>query len=292
MGSAGEYIEEISEEIRKKITSGDYDLIFLDLRMTGVAEDSVMKPEEFSGMSILKAIKRINAGIQVIMLTATNKAWNLKALMDAGANGYYMKESPEYHFPLKYSEQNAVALIAVIKACIRNSYLQDIVDQQKKLILPPDSELSDHIYTQLSIAVSLILSARTESEYAFAYISLEQIFEIASSFLIRQVHNRDGDIYYFTEDAHEQCRLYQNGKPDGYLQSYGKNRAVAQWKKIAAIYHQLYGGTVKDFGEKVKKLINLRNEYIHPSKGMKPSITHDDFIDLFETILTFLSVFK
>ena len=284
--------EEISEEIRKKITSGDYDLIFLDLRMTGVAEDSVMKPEEFSGMSILKAIKRINAGIQVIMLTATNKAWNLKALMDAGANGYYMKESPEYHFPLKYSEQNAVALIAVIKACIRNSYLQDIVDQQKKLILPPDSELSDHIYTQLSIAVSLILSARTESEYAFAYISLEQIFEIASSFLIRQVHNRDGDIYYFTEDAHEQCRLYQNGKPDGYLQSYGKNRAVAQWKKIAAIYHQLYGGTVKDFGEKVKKLINLRNEYIHPSKGMKPSITHDDFIDLFETILTFLSVFK
>jgi DNA-binding NarL/FixJ family response regulator len=32
------------------------------------------------------------------MFTASNKAWNMKALLDAGADGYYIKESPENIF--------------------------------------------------------------------------------------------------------------------------------------------------------------------------------------------------
>lgn len=71
------------------------------------------------------------------MLTATNKAWNLQALLDAGADGYYMKESPEYHFPVAYSEQNAVALIDTINNCLYNAYLQVIVAQVAELNLPP-----------------------------------------------------------------------------------------------------------------------------------------------------------
>lgn len=284
--------DEISIDVRNKISSGHYELIFLDLRMAGVKEDNILNPEEFSGMKILKSIKKVNKGIQVIMLTATNKAWNVKAFIDAGANGYYMKESPEYHFSLKYSEQNAYALVQTIKECMENSYLQDIVAMQKSVSLPADSELSDNIYNQLSIAISLVLKARSTPEYAYAYISLEQVFEIAASYLIRQETKGNRTILYFTEDVQEQCRLYIDGKADGYLESHIGGKPVAQWKKIASIYYQLYHGTDKQFDKKVRDLIALRNEYIHPKNGVKPNITADDFIKLHETMMDFLSLFK
>lgn len=288
--------DEISDDIRDKISAGYYDLIFLDLRMAGVAEENILKPEEFSGMKILKAIKGENKGIQVIMLTATNKAWNVKELLDAGANGYYMKESPEYHFTLKYSEQNALALVETIKGCLKNSYLKDVVSKQKGLVLPSDSELSGDISNQLSIAISLILKAREEAEYAFAYISLEQVFEIASSYLIRKEESdRDNSLFYFTEDTKEQCCLYNDGVRQGYLTS-KKEGHVALWRKVAAIYYQLYGGEDKTFGARVKELIDKRNDYIHPKEDKKdkpkPKITSKDFVDLFETVVEFLALFK
>ncbi len=284
--------DELSEETKNNISRGGYDLIFLDLRMAGVSEEKILKPEEFSGMRILEAIKKVNKGIQVIMLTATNKAWNVKALLDAGANGYYMKESPEYHFTLKYSEQNALALVNTVKECLSNSYLQDIIAIKKQLILPPDSELSDTIENQLEIALSLILKAKTASDYAFAYISLEQVFEIASSYLIRQETRGKDVFYYFTEDTEEQCFNYTDGRREGYLITTKGGKPAAQWKKTAAIYHQLYGGTDKEFDKKVKDLIALRNKYIHPGDEVKPKITSDNFVDLFNTVIEFLTTFK
>lgn len=286
--------EELSEEIKGKITNGDYDIIFLDLRMYGIGEDNVIKPEDFSGMKILKSIKDVNKGIQVIMLTATNKAWNVKALIDAGANGYYMKESPEYHFPLKYTEQNALAFVNTIKECIGNSYLQHIVFKANHLYhkLPSDSDLSDNILNQVSIALSLILKAKTSAEYAFAYISLEQIFEISSAFLIQQKSSRDFITYHFTEDTHEMCNLYIDGKPNGSLMSAKGKNPIGLWQKVSAIYYQLYEGKDPEFGSKVKKLIHLRNEYIHFSDDNKPIITSNDFIELFDTMTDFLSTFR
>ena len=50
------------------------------LRLNGAAEDGQLVPEEFSGYKVLRRIKELNRGNQVIMLTASNKAWNLKAL--------------------------------------------------------------------------------------------------------------------------------------------------------------------------------------------------------------------
>ncbi|MDE6083498.1 MAG: response regulator [Muribaculaceae bacterium] len=286
--------QELSESIRSKISNGYYDIIFLDLRMSGIVEDNIVNPEQFSGMKILRSIKEVNSGIQVIMLTATNKAWNVKALLDAGANGYYMKESPEYHFPLKYTEQNALAFVKTIKECINNAYLQDIVSESSSLQkkLPTDSELTFDIKNQMSIALSLILKAKTQDEYAFAYISLEQIFEITATTLIRQESTRGSGRCFFTEDSHEQCRLYEKGKDVGFIVSSSGNKVPPVWMRVSSIYYQLYGGSDLTFDRKVKELINLRNKYIHPNDGGKPVITSENFIELFETMVEYLSVFK
>ena len=286
--------QELSENIRNQISDGYYDIIFLDLRMSGIVEDSIVNPEHFSGMKILRSIKEVNMGIQVVMLTATNKAWNVKALLDAGANGYYMKESPEYHFPLKYTEQNALAFVKTIKDCINNSYLQDIISEASSLLkkLPPDNELTFNIKNQLSIALSLILKAKTPDEYAFAYISLEQIFEITAAYLIRQVSSQGSSMYYFTEDSREQCRLYENGKDIGFIYASNGNNLPPVWMRVSSIYYQLYGGANITFDSKVKNLIRIRNKYIHPKDGSKPMITAENFIELFETMVEYLSVFK
>lgn len=285
--------QELSENIRNKISNGYYKIIFLDLRMSGIEEDNVMNPEHFSGMKILHSIKEVNKGIQVIMLTATNKAWNVKALLDAGANGYYMKESPEYHFPLKYTEQNALAFVSTIKDCISNSYLQNVVSKASYLQkrLPTDSELTYDIINQISISLSLILKAKTPDEYAFAYISLEQIFEISTAHLIRLESRRSDSVCYFTEDSCEQCKLYEGGKVVGLISSKG-NIVPPVWMRVSSIYYQLYGGSDLSFDDKVRKLINLRNRYIHPKEGKKPTITSENFIELFETMVEYLSVFK
>lgn len=122
----------LSDNARNEIERGNYDLIFLDLRMNGVSEESVLNPEDFSGMKILRAIKSLNKGTQVIMFTASNKAWNMKALLDSGADGYYIKESPEYVFPHSYSMSNACELLDSIKRCLNNGYLRDIFRKVKK----------------------------------------------------------------------------------------------------------------------------------------------------------------
>lgn len=101
--------------------------------MNGVAEEDTFRPEEFSGMKILKAIKEQNKGNQVIMFTASNKAWNMKALLDAGADGYYIKESPEYVFPASYSDSNARELYDSIVSCFCNGYLRNVYSKIKKI---------------------------------------------------------------------------------------------------------------------------------------------------------------
>ena len=52
--------DSFSTDAHSIIESGDYDLIFLDLRMNGIVEESVLEPDKFSGMDILKKIKSLN----------------------------------------------------------------------------------------------------------------------------------------------------------------------------------------------------------------------------------------
>lgn len=282
---------DLPESIKKNIYDGEYEIIFLDLRMLGPKEESVARPKDFSGMKILESIKSINRGIQVIMLTATNKSWNLQALLNSGANGYYMKEAPEYHFPIKYSEQNAITFIDTIKNCLKNSFLQDIYFDIQHTSLPSDLEISSEIIKQLNLSFNLIENAINKNDIALSYIALEQVFEISTSNLIEKIGTYDGYEYVFTHDIREKCKNYENLIPKGYLYKGKTESEIPQWKKVCAIYYQLFNGKDTDFISKVKPAISLRNSYIHP-KGKEVEITRDDYRELFYIIMEFLNVFK
>ena len=289
----------LSEEAQNEIKYGNYDLIFLDLRMNGAQEEGKVRPEDFSGMKILKSIKELNKGTQVIMFTASNKAWNMKALTDAGADGYYIKESPEYAFPFKYSISNTKSFCNNIKKCLERSYLKDIASKVKAY----NKELSNSNYdvkfinqvsVQLDVAYTLISTAITQQQFAFAYISLEQILEIISEELIVL-----DNYQYVIDETQEECKdwILFSGKCRSRTNYNCKD--YPQWKKICSLYYQLWNGKDSTFGEEIHFLIEKRNAFMHNDKEKleKADINNkemdiyskDGFIRLFKMISQILT---
>lgn len=175
--------DDFSLDSKKKITEGNYDLIFLDLRLNGAVEDKIYNPEAFSGMKVLKKIKSLNRGTQVIMLTASNKAWNLKALLDAGADGYYIKESPEYEFSRDFSLSNFNSLKETITKCLKKTKLRTFYNELNELkenIVKYKyfGKDTDEVIMNLNIAFDLIDKSYSIAEYSsYAYLQLFLVIE-------------------------------------------------------------------------------------------------------------------
>ncbi len=291
----GANLEVISEKVasydafslsaKNIIEALDYDLVFLDLRLNGVDEENTMSPLEFSGMKVLQKIKGLNKGVPVIMFTASNKAWNLKAMLDAGADGYYIKESPEYLLPIKTSEANAMDLKDNVVKCMKRSFLKDIYAQIliiKQHLSQNKKDEFDMISKQLDIAFNLVSRARYDDEYAFSYVALEQILEMFSKlYLFGEEPN------YFIKETREECYDYKIS--DGLCvvsQTTDKNN-YPQWKRISAIYYQLFGEKDQRFGADIQMLIDKRNKYIH-NKNLFNDNKHKDIY----TISSFRKLFE
>ncbi|MCI6168568.1 MAG: response regulator [Muribaculaceae bacterium] len=296
---------DLDEDIRNKIKNDYYDLIFLDLRLNGLNEEDIKRPEDFSGVKILQKIKDINRGTQVIILTASNKAWNMKILLESGADGYYIKESPEYAFPLSYSEKNAETLLDEIDICLERGYLKLLYRKIERL----KNQLSDTIFSesttnriikQLDVSYFLLDKARTKEEFAYSYITLEAVFEIISEELLEKKNKREYEINVNAETCRNwELRNKWNYESDCYDTKTPSLNDYPTWKRISSIYYQLLNGKDPFYGSRTFHLIEARNAFIHNDKlkqnekirlkGEKKAIykdifNKDGFVRLFDTI--------
>ena len=71
------------------------DVFIVDLRLHD-DDFQVTKSDNFSGLKIIKYIKKQNPGIQIVVFTASNKVWNFQECLKSGVTGFAIKESPEY----------------------------------------------------------------------------------------------------------------------------------------------------------------------------------------------------
>ncbi len=290
IGHKAKDYNDFSKEEHNQMENGNYDLIFLDLRMNGAEEDDVYQPKDFSGMKILKQIKSKQPGVQVIMFTASNKAWNLKALLDEGADGYYIKESPEYKFSLGFSIANYDALRENIKDCLQRSYLRKINAQIKAIKKDFNKAHGDmahfknSVINQLEVSYTL-LEAR---HFEYAYVSLYQAIELIND----QYLDRDDNNVWYIKETNEDAKNWttQNFRHECLESSFSeKDRKdkYPEWKKLSSLYYQLWGQEDKSWGYKVQLLINERNKFMHNESDKKSSIhTEAGYLELLEVINT------
>ena len=97
-------IKDAQERLKEK-----YDLIFLDMRL-GEKDHYNYDIEEYGGFKLLKEIKsdfkNTNFSTPIILITASNKIWNIDKFKEYGADFYYIKEHPNYVYSKEYSMEN------------------------------------------------------------------------------------------------------------------------------------------------------------------------------------------
>ena len=276
--------QELSDELKVKFIKGYYDLILLDLRLFG-SEETPKNNLEYSGLKVLKGIKKANPGTQVIMITASNKAWNLKRLLDAGADGYYVKEAPDYNFTTENSLDNLEALCNEIEKCLRRYYLRGIykriqslkskMEEENALLNPIEMK---ELCVQLDSFYVLISQAdqrepcekENDPVFAYSYIALEQIFEIIARCLINEstTNRKDSAVYTFRYNGNKCTKWYISGKK-AYKNTRNETNNYAMWEKVSAIYYTLLGGEDAQLGYMFQQLIEKRNNFIHADTKLK-----------------------
>jgi CheY-like chemotaxis protein len=120
----GKSKDEIIDISVKSVIEQNIDLVILDYRLH---PDDFLNNNflEITGLKILKKIKKLNPGIQVVIFSATNKVWNLSILQEAGADGFIIKESPENSIDSDFITQTIESFRSTIESCLSKRFLKD-----------------------------------------------------------------------------------------------------------------------------------------------------------------------
>ena len=294
-----------SESSKKLITEGGFDLFLIDLRLNGIQEEEFTPIEKFSGTNVLSEIKNKNKGNQVIIFTASNKAWNIKPLLDFGADAFYIKESPEYMFSSKVSESNYLSFKSNVETCFERNYLKSIStkiyvlkNNLKNLKNIYDQRFLDEIEILLDQSFDMHYYAKKEKQFAYAYVTLYMIIEL--------INNK-----FATRLSSDKWKISENEnlldwKWDENIYSNTNTEIIGskppEWQKISGLYFQKWQKTDYKFVRNVYFLIQKRNGFVHNDKSILDKqnsagkyINHDvynkeGFIDLFDCISVLLNL--
>jgi CheY-like chemotaxis protein len=278
--------KELPTDIRKHIKNGFYDLIFLDLRLNGKKEDKIYDTNNISGMKILKEIKQANPGTQVIIFTASNKAWNLKALLEEKADGYYIKESPEYKFSFTFSKENFSNLLGTTTKCLNKGYLKEVWKKMASLSDDFDScqdyqKLRHQIIDQLNISYILL----TQNQFSYAYVSLNQVLE----YIILELLDCKNGTWYIKETKEQTNNWIIDGSNQCQETTFSYNdlkKNYPEWKKIASLYYQLFEQEDKSYGYYIREAISDRGEFMHSKASSNSQVyTAEGYMKLFKLVI-------
>ena len=309
-----ENYDNLSTENKSLIETKPFDLYLVDLRLYGPEEENTLQPDDFSGMKVLRKIKSLNQGNQVIMFTASNKVWNLKALLDAGADGYYMKESPEFSFSDEFSKQNYARFQTDVKNCFERKYLTTIWECCKaidnhflkkkplKKFFPNNLELLKALgYQNLIIAelesIFSILETTNENRLNISMLSLFKILECISEIFIPISEddriNMQKDMLKFWDGSDVDCWKFDSTTksyipfhyPFPKTESIKLEAYKSTENKIRAILYQKLSLKCYNLHHSIHSLVQYRNDYIHPRNRFKlKELKSDEITSWFNSI--------
>ena len=299
--------EAFSPKAKNLILNGKFDLFLVDLRLNGVQEEDYTPIKNFSGANVLTEIKRQNNGNQVIMFTASNKAWNIKPLLDLGADAFYIKESPEYLFSSKISESNYLAFRNDVKICFEKDYLKNIYSNvfalKNRLQISKASynqKFLDEIQVLLYQAFNMHYNAKDDKQHAYSYLTLYMILESLNN----QFFEKRNDDSWAISDSSFLLDWKWDDKEGIYCNTgtVVKGNKPPEWQKLAGLYFQKWKLADSDFIKNIYFLIQKRNGFVHNDEALLNKkntkgnyVNHDifnkeGFQDLFKAVSVLINL--
>jgi CheY-like chemotaxis protein len=268
------------------------DIVILDLRLHQSDFES-KSISEFTGFKILQEIKRINPGIQVIIFSATNKVWNLQALLKAGADDFIIKEGFENSVDIGFTEVTISKFISTINKSLDRKFLKSIFEKCNLILdsLRLEYIEEDHNYSffikDLISQIHLIENSVKNIELDDS-MTLDIVFLNCYNFLEKFKNHYLREIGYkiVLGDNEIEMNRYNhdfNGANSGRLLNKGK--FVRNNKDDNPSWFNCMVGLFVDYFELVEidsieiknlnKMKDNRNNYIHNNKS---SFTKKDLI--------------
>lgn len=189
---------ELIVKIESRVKNFDPHIVLLDLRLHDSDFGEDIEPEDLTGLQVLKKIKELNRGIQVIITTASNKAWNFNIATQNGAYDFIIKdgfEKPEiaiYKFNsvieisskragfLKLIDQKMSEIRALISS---NNHFNFKDDKENELYEIKEEKIRKKMFSNLEIAFELLdLSYKIPGKQKYLSYSFLQLFLLIEDF--------------------------------------------------------------------------------------------------------------
>jgi hypothetical protein len=227
--------------------------------------------------SLVQAIRlTLQTENQILVCAPTNSAVDLitEKLIELGANGYYIKESPEYILSPRFSKDNYDEFIKTIQSCLSRKPLKQIYTLSQKIKSIIESLVKDKkldrgfgksVHQYIDLANKIIDKAKIENDYAMGYIVLFKCVELINdNFIVQDTFNN----WQITID--------------GPLKQYGYNRfnnttysitPVSFYNNIPNYFEKIAGFTSQVLGFTNNEILDLyhnvqrRHKFIHPDES-------------------------
>ena len=257
------------------------DVVILDLRLleSDVENDDI---ENFSGIKILRNIHEINAGIQVVIFSATSKSVILDKLYQEKILGYIKKEHPEDIYI--DTADNINKCIKLIDKGLERKYLKDVYSIKNKIIETLAIDTTDIEEQDLEIFNKFGLD---KNKYSSKAINIYK--EVITVFDILDSDNTSKYIY---------AMISIISAIESILAIFIDEENMCFWdaERYSCKYNALRCRIQKLFEEKfvsqqkfdMQQIINVRNDYLHSLKEI--NITADDIKKWFKKLESMIDV--
>lgn len=204
--------EKIIEDAVQKIKEEDIDTVILDFRLHK-NDFSNQNANEITSVKLLQEIKKINAGIQVVFFSATNKIWNLQKLQEFGADGFIIKESPENSINPNFTQETIFNFKDTMETAFKRRFLKTLFKKLEKIkinikhLFADNEEIVNEINSFLEVTFELLY----RESYNYAYLQLFLVIELLANHLITEYDTvYVGDIC--VRENNKQAIRFKDGK--------------------------------------------------------------------------------
>lgn len=277
-------------KISKKINEFNPDVVVLDLRLSQEDHESE-DIDNYTGIKILQKIHELNAGIQVIMLTATSKSTILEKLYKKKILGYIKKEHPEDKSINTF--ENINKFIGLIDEGLKRKYLKDIHITKIKILdllnidfTLDEDELDSEIFKKFSIKKENYLPNAIK-----LYKESENIFDILDS-------NKQNSFIYamlsITSSLETLLEIFMDERQNTFWDGEAFYESTVT-KRHRELFFDKFGFPKQNQGNEyskldVSKMVIKRNYYLHSKRT--PDIQSQEVVSWFNNLFKMIEIIK